>query len=487
MSSENIQVETALHLVNTPDLSSNIQVYRAAYTRTIPAHYRGNPVTHREIELNLLLVEGGQLFIPRSDRTSFRGFYEELALRDPELMQKIVSPSGAAKSAASKHLTPIKEITQKQYAGTSLPGDSECYGWEALYAEARMLGQHLQVMFQGNGLYYNRGSVFYAGNQILDYPGSVLQRLLESDRDPEFLDSIGLCADQMNRPLLFLTRSADGKMRPWLHQFLDGETYWQGMARLQAAFQAGQVQEAVSASPPFIIPGPDHLPYYLSLPEVLGQFHANDIRHYLYCPYEGAVLLSAELGRAQCLQPRQLAASVGGRTEDRVTVRCSETLGHVTPQRLAAILDEKGYAQRYSLAEIPQDSGKDPVYELSINPLEGVYSHLILFMTRSGRLGIIQTSGTRGSITGNDGPTFAQLMDILKDLNSQPLFKEDMITAAFSGSQGNDVPNIVCENISGSPGLLFALAPHLGFDQVHPPRGIVTTPRMGITTRSDET
>ena len=54
MSSENIQVETALHLVNTPGLSSNIQVYRAAYTRTIPAHYRSNPVTHREIELNLL-------------------------------------------------------------------------------------------------------------------------------------------------------------------------------------------------------------------------------------------------------------------------------------------------------------------------------------------------------------------------------------------------------------------------------------------------
>lgn len=484
--SDQIQVETSLHRVATPELPPGIQVYRAAYTRAIPAHYQSNPITHREIELNLLLVEDGQLFIPQTDRTSFRSFYEELAARDPDLMWKIVSPSGPAKSVSSRHLTPIKEIAQKQYSGYLLPGDGEWYGWADLLAETRMGGYDLQVMFQGNGLYYNRGSVLFDGTRILDYPGSILLRVMESEDDPEVLAQIGLHAEQMNRPLLFLTRAADGKMTPWLHQFLAGETYRQGIERLEAAFREARIQAAISASPPLIIPGPDNQPVYLSLQQALGQYHANDVRHYLYCPYEGAVLLSAELGRAQCLQPRQLAASISGRIEDRVMVRCNETLGHVSPARLAAILDAKGYAQRYSLVEIPQEGGKEPVYDLMINPLEGVYSHLIVFLTQNGRLGIIQTSGTRGSITGNDGPTFSQLIAILQDVNSHPLFKEDRMVAAFSGSQGNDVPNIVCKNSSGTSGVLFALAPQLGFDQDRPPRGVVTTPRVGIATRTSQ-
>jgi hypothetical protein len=65
-------------------------------------------------------------------------------------------------------------------------------------------------------------------------------------------------------------------------------------------------------------------------------------------------------------------------------------------------------------------------------------------------------------------------------LNAQPPFDRDPIIAAASGSQGNDVPNIVCRGITGKPDLLYELAPEAGLDENPIRRGVVTTPRVGI-------
>ncbi len=251
------------------------------------------------------------------------------------------------------------------------------------------------------------------------------------------------------------------------------------MQRLLEDFRKRGVRSALAASPPLVVPGEKSEPIYLSLEEILSDYHANDVRHSLYCPYEGAVLLSAELGRAHCLQPERLAASISEiaisqMAEERVRLRLAETLNFVSVPRLSAILEKKGYAGRYALAA---ENGRN---FLSINPLEGVYSHLLPFLTQQGQFGLIQTSGTRGNITGNDGPTLRQLSAILRDLNAQPPFEDDQIIAAASGSQGNDVPNVVCRGRTGEPDLLYNLACGASLDDNPMPRGTVTTPRVGI-------
>jgi hypothetical protein len=246
------------------------------------------------------------------------------------------------------------------------------------------------------------------------------------------------------------------------------------MQRLVDIFQQRRVRSAFAASPPLVIPGILNEPVYLAPEEILSRFHTNDVRHSLYCPYAGAVLLSAELGRAQCLEPDRLAASLSGLEEARLRLKLAETLNFVSIAGLRSILETNGYAQRYALE---MAAGRNILH---INPLEGVYSHLLPCVTRQGQFGLIQTSGTRGNITGNDGPTLRQLSAILRDLNDQPPFDRDRIVAAASGSQGNDVPNIVCRGQAGAPGLLHALAPETRLDEHPLPRGQVTTPRLGV-------
>jgi hypothetical protein len=458
----------------TPDISQNISIYRASYKRLVPTHYAGNPHIRETVDINVILAPGGFLLSPSSPQTSFQDFYEELRYSAYPLLQRVLSPSGTAKAVSTNHPTPIKEIAGMSSAGLTLPGDRELYGWHALEREAAQKGLRLDLFFQGNGLYYNRGSVLYDGTNLLDYPGTFLNQSLDEVPSPEIWRYLAIEENAIKRPLLFFVTRQDHSMTVYQHFFRPGESYHRGMKRLQDTFRKQGVRSAVSASPPLIVPNEDGEPLYLSLQEALSRFHANDVRHYLYCPYSGTVLLSGELGRAQCLEPVRLAASLSGLPEDRIALYLSETLSFLTAKELAQILDQKGYSGRFSF---------DRRGQLSLSPLEGVYSHLLLFLTRQGQPGMVQTSGTHGNITGNDGPTFRQLSAILRDLNSQPPFIQDPIIAAVSGSQGNDVPNIVCRGIHGDPGLLADLAPTARLDDHPAPRGNVTTPRVGIVFR----
>lgn len=463
-----------LHPLHTPLLSPLIRVFRAQYMREIPAHYLGNPYTREKIDVNVIYVANSTLVIPRSPATSFQNFYKSLQRANPTLFQRILSPSGTAKVASGNHMTPIKEITAMNLAGLTLPGDAQLYGWDALEREVSQVGLTPQLFFQGNGLYFNRGSAIYDGENLLAYPDLFLADLLESGMTAQEVERIAVSQESLKRPLLFFLSKASGEMVAYLHQFLPAETYRQGLLRLQAMFQRQGVRSALAASPPLVIPGEDDQPVYLPLQEVLGSYHANDVRHSLYCPYEGAVLLSAELGRAQCLQPKRLAAAVSAMSAEPVTVQLSETLHFIDEANLEAVLNKKGYRGRFAFDSKGKEIG------ISIYPLEGIYSHLVPFLTRRGVLGLVQTSGTRGNITGNDGPTLRQLSAILQDLNRQPPFDHDPIIAAASGSQGNDVPNLICRSQTGKPGLLVELVPAAVLDESAHPRGMVTTPRVAI-------
>jgi hypothetical protein len=466
---------SGLQRLATPAVSDRVTVLQAKYRRPIPPHYLNNAYIREELVMNLIFVPGGSLVVPATPRTSFLAFFEELSKTNPALFQKILSPTGTAKAASTDLVTPIKQITQMCLAGEALPGDHQFYGWQDMESESARMGLDLQLLFQGNGLYFNRGSVFYDGENLLAYPDSSLAEILEQDPSPENCEQLAVGEKSLKRPLLFFVTEEHGQMSPYLHQFYSHETYRHGMRRLLETFRKRQVRAALAASPPLVIPGEDRNPVYLSEEEVLSGFHANDIRHYLYCPYEGAVLLSAELGRAQALRPDALAGSVTDRPERRIRLRLAETLNFVAASELGEILDRKGYAGRYAL------TCQNGVDYLDLNPLEGVYSHLILFLTRDGQFGLIQTSGTHGNITGNDGPTLRQLSAVLRDLNAQAPFDRDPILAAVSGCQGNDVPNIVCRGqVTGAPNLLYWLAPETVLDNNPVLRGTVTTPRVGI-------
>jgi hypothetical protein len=365
-------------------------------------------------------------------------------------------------------------------ADFSLPGDCQLYGWNTLETETVHKGWNLQVLFQGNGLFFNRGSVLFDGENLLDYPNLYLAGLLEETLPRRIRDWLAISARGLKRPLLFFVTHENRTMSPYLHSFDENETYAQGMSRLTDYFRCQHVQSALAASPPLILPDIHHAPVYLSLTDALGRFHANDVRHTLYCPYENAVLLSAEFGRAQCLDPERLADSLRGVPTSGMKLQLRETLILFRPEELCAVLDRKGYAGRYTLSEELTVEHKTNAPGMSIAPLEGIYSHLLPILTRDGRFGLIQTSGTHGNVTGNDGPTFRQLSSILRDLNTQPPFDRDPIIAASSGSQGNDVPNVVCRGSSGKPGLLADLCPQSALDDAPVPRGVVTTPRVGL-------
>jgi hypothetical protein len=486
MAIELAQVERTVPLARlaTPEVAAPVQVYRGQYTRAIPPHYQDNRFTRSTIDINLILVEDGCLVAPSGPQATFQDFYQALKLSNPALFQQILSPSGAAKAAATDQETPIKRIAQMSLDGRSLPGDRELYGWQALEQETGHKGLRLQLLFQGNGLYFNRGSVIFDGENLHAYPDAYHAEILESNPSLQNRERLAIRENSLMRPLLFFVTGPDGKMWAYFFNFHAGETYRQGMQRLANTLRQHRARYALAASPPLVIPNTHYDAHFLGRSELLYQFQANDVRHYLYCPYEGVVLLSSELGRAQSLQPGSLTLSISNRVVNRVRVRLSETLNFVTTIQLGRILDEKSYAGRYHFSQEKDPIQNDTADYLHINPLEGVYSHLLPFLTRGGRFGLIQTSGTRGNVTGNDGPTLRQLSSILRDLNQQALFARDPIIAAASGGQGNDVPNIVCRGQSGRTGLLHDLAPETRLDDHPSLRGTVTTPRVGIAVRA---
>ena len=484
LNSSQVERASPLERLATPEIAASVRVYRGQYARAIPPHYRDNRFTRPTIDINLILVEDGCLVAPSGPQATFQDFYQALKGSDPALFQQILSPSGAAKAAATDQETPIKRIAQMSLDGRSLPGDRELYGWHELEQEAGHKGLRLQILFQGNGLYFNRGSVIFDGESLHAYPDAYHAEILESNPSLQNRERLAIRENSLMRPLLFFVTGHDGKMWATFFNFLPAETYRQGMQRLAETLRKRGARYALAASPPLVIPDIHYDPHFLGRSELLYQFQANDVRHYLYCPYEGVVLLSSELGRAQSLQPGSLTLSISDRAVNRVRVRLSETLNFVSVTELGRILDAKSYAGRYHFSQEEDLLQKGKADYLHINPLEGVYSHLLPFLTQGGRFGLVQTSGTRGNVTGNDGPTLRQLSNILRDLNQQALFARDPIIAAASGGQGNDVPNIVCRGQSGRTGLLHELAPDARLDDHPSLRGTVTTPRVGIAVRA---
>lgn len=465
---------TGLTRLDTPALPEAVQVYRAAYRRRIPAHYQGNPLTSEFVRLNLILVADGRLVVPDNSQTNFYDFYRQLEENHPDLHRRIISPLGTAKLAAVNEPTPIKRLNDFRLNGWRLPGEPELFGWNALQRQANRAGQQLTLLFQGNGLYFNRGSAFLTHGRLLLEPDRSLRLGFCEDLTLQTAREMGIRGLSIKRPLIFFVQHPGGLVRPLLVRFAKNETYPQGLDRIEKLI--GRLEDAVgfAASPPLVLPGSALQPRFLDLESVLTRFHANDVRHYLYCPYEGAVLLYPELSRSQSLHPRRLARSLSGRRRDRVCLPLKETLRYFQVAELKRILENRGYSGRYHFRERNRQ-----VY-LYLNPLEGVYSHLLPFATRQGLFGLIQTSGTHRNITGNDGPTFNQLSAILQDINQQPPFNRDPLWLVVTGSQGNDVPNLVAQDRDGQADLLFRLAPTTTLDRHMLPRGRVTTPRMGI-------
>lgn len=162
-----------LHLIDTTGLAPAIRVSQASYRRLIPVHYQGNLYIRAEITLNIIMVPGGRLVVPAGRGANFIQFYEDLRHDRPALFQQILAPSGAAKASSTDYITPIKEIAQMCLSGCSLPGDEQLYGWDGVAAEGAEKGNALQLSFQGNGLYFNRGSVFYDGIGMHAYPDAL--------------------------------------------------------------------------------------------------------------------------------------------------------------------------------------------------------------------------------------------------------------------------------------------------------------------------
>jgi hypothetical protein len=475
-SADQVEATSPLELLPTPHLASQIQVRRAEYRREIPTHYLRNPFTQGTVSVNVITVEGGSLFIPIGEETSFRSFFRKVKRLRPDLHQHIISPRGTAKYAANDQVTPIKELVALAASHSELPADKELYGWHPLASETLRSGKQLLVLFQGNGQYFNRGSAFFSAGRLSVQPDADLARHASQSLPAREKEKLGVFPGSLRRPLLFFLSRDMGHHTPMQFIFLPGESYQEGIDRLESNLLSNDITAGYAASPPLVVPGRDGNPIYLTLPEMITDYHANDVRHYLYCPYAGVVLLSAELSRAQSLQAEDLSRSISGSNADRLAIHLQETLNFVDGEKLAGILENYGYAGRYHFSL----EGREIL--LHLNPLPGVYSHLVSFITRHGVFGFIQTSGTRGNITGNDGPTFNQLVAILADINRHPPFQEDPIVAAASGSQGNDVPNIVCLDSRGKPGLLSELCPTAALDDQHIPRGPVTTPRVGIVT-----
>lgn len=461
--------------LDTPGLSPDVQVLRAAYRRKIPPHYQGNPLTSEYIRLNVLLVPGGRLLVPEQSPADLSGFYRQLRVSIPDLYRRVISPVGTARLAAMDDFTPIKQITTLELDGQRLPGEAELYGWHDLESQAARQAELLQLTFQSNGLYFNRGSAFYSRDRLLLEPDNSLSDAFCTAVNLENAREMGIRARSMMRPLCFFLQGRQSNVYPFVFRFRAQESYMLNMRRLAGALNASRAALGFSASPPLVLPGKRETPHFLSLQEVLAGYHANDIRHSLYCPYDGVVLLYPELSRAQSLHPHRLARSLSGRRHDRVCLTLVESLLYFSVREIQRILEHKGYAGRFHLRE-----QRRQVY-LYLNPLEGVYSHLLPFVTRSGQFGLIQTSGTHRNITGNDGPTINQLREILRDLNVQDPFASDPFMLVVSGSQGNDVPNLVARDWQDLPGLLYQIAPTTSLDRQNVPRGPVTTPRIGLS------
>ena len=457
--------------IPTPELDPNIIVYQGSWERDLPGHYADNSLTQKKVVINVILPNGVAQ-VPTSQSSNFEKIYLEVAADEPQLYEAALRPGGAIKAAGSESISPIKALIRNY----PFPGDESHQGWDLLAQEAEERGNTLLLSFQGNGLYFNRGSMFFDGQRIIAHPDMELAEKFASSPSAEEVEQLSIYEANLKSPLSLLATLPDGTMRPHYFEFQDEEPYEKGIRRLEEDLKRSDVQSAFSASPPLVIPDDDSAPQYVSLEKALTTYHASDMRHLLYLPFQGGeAVLFPELARFKSRDGAALAHSLSGKAEDRISFPVKETL--VTAQSLdtlAIILDQRGYAGRY---EIDEGAGT-----ISINPLPGVYSHNVPGVTRSGKFVLLQTSGTHGNITGNDGPTFDQLGEIIQDINSQPPFSEDPIISAFSGSQGNDVPNITALSSSGEPGLLADLAPQTKLPSPKPtqPRGKVTTPRIGV-------
>ena len=460
--------------LDTPGLHAGLRVLRAVYRRKIPPHYQGNSLTSEYIRLNVLLAPGGRLLVPEEGAADLSDFYRQLRTDTPELYRQIISPVGTARLVDIESQTPIKQITAMELNGQYLPGERELYGWQALDAQAVAQAQILLLAFQCNGLYFNRGSAFFSRGRLLREPDRSRSEYYCAHIDLKSAREMGIRSRSMQRPICFFLQSAQSAVTPLIFRFRREASYPQNMQRLGEQLSAIPDAAGFAASPPLVLPGANGQPHFLSVQEILTGYHANDIRHSLYCPYEGVVLLYPELSRAQSLHPYRLARSLSGRRRDRVCLPLIESLMYFSVAEIRRVLDNKGYSGRYHLRE-----HRRQVY-LYLNPLEGVYSHLLPFVTRAGVFGLIQTSGTHHHITGNDGPTINQLREILRDLNTQEPFVTDPLWLAVSGSQGNDVPNLVARDWQNLPGLFYQIAPTTSLDRRDLPRGPVTTPRIGL-------
>jgi hypothetical protein len=309
--------------------------------------------------------------------------------------------------------------------------------------------------------------LIFDSKKVIAEPDMTLSRRVG---DLEAQQYYGVTPESLKRPLVLIAQTPEGA-KPVVFKFHDEETYEQRIKRLQVQLAWQGVSSAIAASPPLVLPGENGEINYLSLEEAIGNFAAKDMRHYIYLPYfNERSLLYPELARMQGLDPTGIVPSIDGGIAKRILLPLRESLEGSSVEILQEVLDATPYQGRYKI------NGN----KIEINLLEGVYSHLVLGVTQHGKIVVIQTSGTHGNITGNDGPSYRHLVAMIKDANQQPPFLEDPINCAFSGSQGNDVSKVICASAikGGAP----VIADYYG--QGFSKRDSVTTPRVAIVTDS---
>ncbi len=449
--------------LSTPELPPALSVSRFTFPRKLPVHYQDDVLIGKNTNaafINILQVKDSILVIPADDQSNFKGFMDRLRREKPDLAKQMVSPGGTAKSVANSTDSPIKVLTKTEFDGVHLPGDEELYGWNTLRDSIRDESSDLVLQFQGNNLYFNYGSVFFDGETV--YAPQ------EEWRDSGF---------DHEQPMIMQT--TDGKFKPFIFKYAPDESFSQNSERLKNELIASGAKAAFGASPPFVIPDAHGEPIYLDIAKGL-KYPANDVRHYIFCPYLDGPFMFPELSRLQGTDPDLLTKSLSGNVEDRVMIRLDESLQLLgnNMRNIRNFLDRVGYKNRYEIYKTKTG------ISLLINLLEGVYSHIIPAIRRNGEFEILQTSGTIGNISGRDGLTYNQSAAMIRELNDTDRYKDNPIIMAFSGSQGNDVPNIVVKGADEQIGLLEEIAPKTSLSDVKSkPRGRVTTPRMGLAVK----
>lgn len=451
----------------TIDLPNGIECTTYTLTRTeraldIIKSGRGACLATEQVKIRVISFTGGAVLVtsvnPNIDLAQ--------ASLGRSIADKRLQPMGtAANSADNQHQSVIKCLngSKGEDGKPLLPGPHDNWGAERLVLP---LDYEIIALMQLDGLRYNIGSarINWVNEEVVitDSPTAELVELLNNPDYADRLEEFGLdpveTLKYLQKDRHFICSTHAGENIILKLEYREGESYANQIERLKEMVKDKDVISGFSSHPELIIPN-DNTPRHLTCDEICELGLGNDPRHVVYCPYKGFPILGAELARA-ITQGRSKEIGDSLYRGTRISLKLSETLAQLGQDinELKNILNEQGYAGRF---EIDENSKT-----ITIQLREQVYNHLLPCFTEKGELIVIQTSGIHGNITGQDGLTLTELVEMMKQINNKRAEGDKIIFCAF-GSQGRDV-NDIALNYNGLYKLLME------------GKGSSTTERVGI-------